>query len=109
MVRRIYAYLCGDGSQSHQDGPAQGIGVSCWVDVRVLETEYIYHDDYRRPYDPVEEAISHRYQECKMSSYETCTPAVPEFMAVIVTLFHGLRIILEEHRKWNVAHTQRSW
>ena len=106
MVRRIYAYLCGDGSHSHQEGPGQGMGASCWVDVRVIDTEYIYPDDQTHPYAPVAETRARRYQEFKMSSYEVCTPAVPEFMAVIISLYHGLKITQEEQAKWSIPHTE---
>lgn len=106
MVRCIYAYLCGDGSHSHQPGPAQGIGVSCWVDIRVVETEYTYYDDDMRPFHPVAETISTRYCEYKMSSHEFCTPAVPEFMAIIVSLFHGLPTILEVQSEWQVPNNE---
>ena len=104
MVRQIYADLCGDGSHSHQEGPGQGMGCACFVHVRVIETEWVYVDHQLHPFEPVTEIRASRCQEFRMSSWEVCTPAVPEFMAVIISLYHGLKITQEEQAKWNIPH-----
>ena len=59
-------------------------------------------DHQRSRFEPVAEIRGGRYQEFRMSSWEVCTPAVPEFMAVIISLYHGLKITQEEQAKWSI-------
>ena len=74
--------------------------------MKVIDTEYVYTDNQIHPFEPVAETRANRYQEFKMSSREVCTPAVPEFMAMIISLYHGLKITQEEQAKWSVPHTE---
>ena len=82
------------------------MGGSCFVHVRVIETDWTYVDKQFHPFEPIAETGASRWQEFKMSSYEVCTPAVPEFMAVIISLYHGLKITQEEQAKWSIPHTE---
>lgn len=103
MVLQLYADLCGDGSHSHQDGTHQGMGCACFVNVRIIETDSFYVDEQGQPYEPVHEILDEDYQEFRMSHREVCTAAVPEFMAIILSIYHGIKMIQKAQAKWKLA------
>ena len=110
MVKQIHADLCGDGSHSHQKSKNQCMGCASFVHARVVETEWIHtdHPEYilEHHFEPVAEICGGRYQEFRMSLREVCAPAVPEFMAVILSTYHGLKIIQDEQAKWNIPSAE---
>lgn len=110
MVKQIHADLCGDGSHSHQISKNQGMGCASFAHVRVVETEWTPADRpeylHEHHFEPTVEMCGGRYKEFGMSLREICTPAVPEFLAVILSIYHGLKIIQDEQAKWNIPSSK---
>jgi hypothetical protein len=106
MVIQIHAELCGDGSHSHQHGECQGMGVACYVYIRAINTSITFSDDGGGYYDPVQSVLEDRYEEYKMTHQSICTAAVPEFMAIILGLYHGIEILQDLQTRWKVSTSE---
>jgi hypothetical protein len=99
----IHIEIFGDGSHSHQDTDVQGMGSASFIYIRTVDTARIYTNDTGLPYEPVEVTMGEHYEEFRMSHTSVCTPACPEFMAIILPLYQGYRMIKKTQEQWNIS------
>jgi hypothetical protein len=101
MVLQIQVELYGDGSHAHQPGVGQGMGCAGFCHISIVETDRIFTDDQGRQFE-ADSVMTSYHEEYRLSHRSICTPAVPEFLVIILTLYHAIRLIQTAQETWNI-------
>jgi phage pi2 protein 07 len=101
MVLQMKVELYGDGSHAHQPGVGQGMGCAGFCHIDIVDTERIFSDDEGRHFE-ADSVMASYHEEYLLSHRSICTPALPEFLVIILTLYQATGMIQTILQTWNV-------
>ncbi len=99
MVLQMQVELYGDGSHAHQPGAGQGMGCAGFCHIKIVDTERIFSDDEGHHFE-ADSVIATYKEEYLLSHRSFCTPALPEFLVIILTVYQAtglIQTILQTH------------